>query len=149
MKALLLLTCAAALAATNQDLGKPLTLKESVNVGTVMSAPEPLVGKVVQVKGKVTEVCAMAGCWMALVDPETQQMIRVKVNDGDIVFPKEAVGKLAVAEGTLKKFELTREQNIARQKHEAEEMGRKFDPAKVKGGATVYQIAGTGARILE
>jgi len=149
MKTFLLAVCAFSLLAKDQDLGKSLTLKEPMNVGTVVSTPEPLVGKVVQVKGKVTEVCTMAGCWMALVDPETSQMIRVKVNDGDIVFPKEAVGKLAIAEGKLVKMVLTKEQTIARMKHEADETGRKFDPSKVTSGTTIFQIAGTGARLLE
>ena len=71
------------------------------------------------------------------------------VNDGELVFPKEAIGKMAVAEGTFKKIQLTREQAIARAKHEAEETGRKFDPEKVKGPLTIYQIQGTGARILD
>lgn len=149
MKLLFTLALATALSAKHQDLGKPLTLKQPMNVGTVVSTPEPLVGKTVQVKGKVTEVCEMAGCWMALVDPETSQMIRVKVNDGDIVFPKEAIGKLAIAEGTLKKLVLTKEQTIARLKHEAEEMNRKFDASKVTSGMTIFQIAGTGARLLD
>ncbi|MBY0503599.1 MAG: DUF4920 domain-containing protein [Bryobacteraceae bacterium] len=151
MKTLLTLIAAGALtlAAKNQDLGKPLTLKQPMNVGTVVSQPEPLIGKTVQVKGKVTEVCTMAGCWMALVDPETSQTLRIKVNDGEIVFPKEAIGKLALAEGTLKKMVLTKEQTIARMKHEAEETGRKFDPAKITSGMTIYQINGTGARLLD
>lgn len=145
----LLVALATALSAKNQELGKPLTLKQAMNVGTLVSAPEPLVGKTVQVKGKVTEVCTMAGCWMALVDPETHQTLRVKVNDGEIVFPKEAIGKLAIAEGTLKKMVLTKEQTIARMKHEADEMGRKFDPAKITSGMTIFQVNGTGAVLLE
>ncbi len=149
MKTFLLAICAVTLLAKNQDLGKPLTLKQPMNVGTVVSTPEPLIGKVVQVKGKVTEVCTMAGCWMALVDPETNQTLRVKVNDGEIVFPKEAVGKLAIAEGTLKKLVLTKEQTVARMKHEADETGRKFDASKITAGMTIYQIDGTGARLLE
>lgn len=149
MKPLLLFVCALALAAKHQDLGKPLTLKQPMNVGTVVSTPEPLVGKVVQVKGKVTEVCVMAGCWMALVDTETNQTLRIKVNDGDIVFPKEAIGKMAIAEGTLSKTVLTKQQTIARMKHEADEMGRKFDASKITAGMTVVQINGTGARLLD
>ena len=145
----LLAALAMALSAKTQDLGKPLTLKQSMNVGTLVSTPEPLVGKIVQVKGKVTEVCEMAGCWMALTDPETSQIIRVKVNDGDIVFPKEAIGKLAIAEGKLTKLVLTKEQTIARMKHEAGEMGRKFDAAKNTSGMTIFQISGTGARLLD
>jgi hypothetical protein len=38
---------------------------------------------------------------------------------------------------------------LAARKHEAEENGKSFDPASVKGGETVYQIAGTGAVILD
>jgi len=52
-----------------------------------------------------------------------------------------------VAEGKFTKTELTREQAVAQAKEEAEENGRKFDPAKVKGGITLYQIEGTGAVI--
>ena len=70
-------------------------------------------------------------------------------DDGDIVFPKTAIGKIALAEGTLKEFKLTREQMIARARHEAEEQGRKFNPDSVKSGGTIYQIHGTGAIILE
>lgn len=143
--AVVLLT--AAVASAEVRLGKPLTLNEPVPVATLMRSPDDSVGKTVQVKGKVTEVCEKMGCWMQLVDGG--QAVRIKVNDGDIVFPKTAVGKTAVAEGTLKKLELTKDEAIARAKHEAEERGTKFDPKSVRSGATIYQIAGTGAVILE
>lgn len=128
-------------------LGKPLTPAQPISVASLMAAPEAWVGKVVQVKGKVTEVCEMAGCWMQLVDGKTG--LRVKVDDGEIVFPKSAIGRTAVAEGTLRKLQLTREQAIARAKHEAEERGTQFDPASVKSGATIYQLQGTGALIQD
>ena len=111
--------------------------------------PAAYVGKTIQVKGKITEVCQMMGCWMNLADPETGKLLKIKVNDGDIVFPKDSIGKLAIAEGKLVKIELTREQAVEKAKHEAEEQGRKFNPASVKSGATIYQIQGTGALILE
>jgi hypothetical protein len=130
-------------------LGKPLTLKEATPIATVLAEPGPYVGKMVQVKGKITEVCQMQGCWMALTDTATNKMIRIKVNDGEIVFPTEAVGKTAIAEGTLTKIEMTREQALASAKHEAEERGRKFDPSKIKSGQTIYQIRGLGAVVLD
>ena len=135
-------------AAAELKLGKPLTLKEPVTVTALMAAPDPWVGKTVQVKGKVTEVCQMMGCWMNLADESSGKSIRIKVNDGDIVFPKDAAGKMAVAEGTLGKTELTREQVVAQARHEAEEQGRKFDPKSVKGPITTYQLSGTGAVLL-
>jgi hypothetical protein len=134
--------------AAELKLGKPLTLKDAVSVAAVMEKPDALVGKTVQVKGKVAEVCQMMGCWMNLTDASTGKAIRIKVNDGDIVFPKDAPGKMAIAEGTLAKIEMTREEAVAQAKHEAEESGRKFDPKSVKGPFTTYQIQGTGAVIL-
>jgi hypothetical protein len=71
----------------------------------------------------------------------------VKVQDGDIVFPKESVGKVALAEGKLIRLILSREQAIARARHEAEEQGRKFDPSKITSGTTIYQLQGSGASI--
>ncbi len=134
--------------AAEVKLGKPLTLKEPVSVAAVMEKPDAWVGKTVQVKGKVTEVCQMMGCWMNLVDAASGKSIRIKVNDGELVFPKDSPGRMAIAEGKLSKQELTREQAIAQAKHEAEEGGRKFDPKTVKGPVVTYQIQGTGAVIL-
>jgi len=90
----------------------------------------------------------MMGCWMDLVG-DGGQKIRIKVNDGEIVFPKDASGKTAVAEGRFTKTVLTREQAVAQAQEEAKEMGRKFNPASVKSGMTLYQIQGTGAVVTE
>ena len=43
--------------------GKPLTVKEPMALATLLAHPDDYVGKTVQVKGKITEVCQMAGCW--------------------------------------------------------------------------------------
>lgn len=90
----------------------------------------------------------MQGCWMQLTG-SGKNGVRIKVNDGDLVFPKSAIGKNAIAEGKLSKLDLTREQAVARAKHEAEEGGRTFNPASVKSGASFYQIQGAGAVILD
>lgn len=143
-----LVLCSLACFAGEKKLGKPLTLDAQTPIAQILKSPDQYVDKTVQVKGRMTEVCEMAGCWTNLADADNK-MIKVKVNDGEIVFPKDAIGKQAIAEGTLKKFTLTKEQAIARAKHEAEEQGRKFDPASVKSGTVIYQIAGTGAVVLE
>lgn len=146
--ALFLLAVGTALAA-EAKLGQPLTLSKPMPVADLAAKPEDFVGKTVQVKGKVTEVCQMMGCWTMIVDPASGKGMRVKVNDGEIVFPKDSVGKMIVAEGTLKKIELTREQTVNHLKHEAEEQGRKFNQDSVKAGVTIYQIRGTGAVLLD
>ena len=149
MKTLLaFLAAAALLSAADLKLGKPLTLKEPVTLATSLAHPDDYTGKTVQVKGKITEVCQMMGCWMDLTNDQGQK-VRIKVEDGVIVFPKDSAGKMAVAEGKFTKEELTKDQAIARAKEEAEDSGKKFDPASVKTGATIYQIEGTGALILD
>lgn len=150
MKLLVSLLLLASLAfAAEVKLGKPLTLAAPVSIAELNTNPAEHLGKMVQVKGRITEVCQQMGCWMQLVDPNTKQSIRIKVKDGEIAFPKDAAGKTALAEGKLEKLELTKEQAVARAKHEAEEQGRKFNPSSVKGPVTIYQIQGTGAVILD
>lgn len=142
-----ILLAAAVLSAAAVKLGAPLTLNSQVAITELSSKPADYVGKTVQVKGKVTEVCEKMGCWMMLVDPATQAKVRIKVKDGEIVFPKDSIGKMAVAEGKFVKIEMTKEQAIAQAKHEAEENNKPFDPASITGPKTIYQIAGTGAVI--
>jgi uncharacterized protein DUF4920 len=148
-KMILFLAVMAVAGAAERKLGKPLTLKQPTPIPTLISEPAPYLGKVVQVKGKITEVCQEMGCWMAIADPESGKTVRVKVNDGEIVFPKDAAGKTAVAEGKFSRIELNREQAVAYLQHQAEENGRKFDPAGVKSGLTIYQLAGLGAVITD
>src|ERR1043166_360592 len=92
-----LLLSAVFLVAAERKLGKPLTVKEPTPIATILAKPDNYLGKVVQVKGKVTEVCEMMGCWMELVN-DSGQRIHIKVNDGEIEFPKDSPGKPAIAE---------------------------------------------------
>lgn len=140
---LLALAASPALAATKY--GKPLSDAAAVKLSELMAKPDAYVGKVVKVEGLVTEVCPKRGCWINVAGDKEFQTIRVKVEDGVIVFPLTDKGKKVVAEGTFRKMELTKEQAIERAKHEAEEKGTTFDPATLTGPLTVYQIQGTGA----
>lgn len=140
---------ASLLVAGELKLGKPLTVKDPVSVDKIYAEPEKFLGKTVAVKGKITAVCQMMGCWMNLTDATSGKMIRIKVNDGEIEFPKNGAGKIAIAEGTLMKLELSKERAIAEAKHEADEMNRKFDPKSVTGPVTRYQIRGSGAVVLD
>lgn len=147
MRTLILLTLSMAALCGAEKFGKGLTLKESTPIGTILGAPDQYVGKMIQVKGTITEVCQMMGCWLQIQDGD--KGLRVKVKDGEILFPKNGAGKKAVAEGLLKKIELNQQQAVAWAKHEAEERGQKFDPSKIKSGMTMYQIQGTGAVVLD
>jgi hypothetical protein len=144
----IVLVIASGLSAAEIKIGKPLALKQATSIAQLNASPEQFVGKNVQVKGRVTEVCQMMGCWMAIAHPHSDEIIRIQVKDGELVFPNNAAGKTAVAEGKFVKIEMTKEQALARAKHEAEENGRKFDPA-AKVSTTIYQVEGTGAVLID
>ncbi len=145
--ATILLTISSLVAWAGSPLGKPLTLKKQTSIADLNAKPADFVGKTVQVKGNVSEVCEKMGCWMIIVDSKTKASVRIKVKDGEIVFPKDSIGKAAVAEGKFAKIEMTKEQAIAQAKHEAEENKKPFDASKISGPVTTYQIQGTGAVI--
>lgn len=147
MRTLILLALSVAALCGAEKFGKGLTLKDATPVATLLNTPDEYVGKMVQVKGKVTEVCQMMGCWLQIQDGD--KGVRVKVKDGEILFPKDGAGRKVVAEGVFKKIELNQQQTVAWAKHEAEERGQKFDAAKIKSGMTIYQIQGTGALLLD
>ncbi|MFN0103475.1 MAG: DUF4920 domain-containing protein [Bryobacteraceae bacterium] len=147
MRILILLSVSMAALCGSEKFGKGLTLKEATPLATLLSTPEDYVGKMVQVKGKVTEVCQMMGCWVQIQDGD--KGLRVKVKDGEIMFPKNGAGRKAVAEGVFKKIDLNKQQAVAWAKHEAEERGQKFDASKITDGMTMYQIQGTGAVLLD
>lgn len=145
LAAALLAALASTPAAAATKYGKGISEGAPVKLSELMAKPDAYVGKVVKVEGLITEVCPKRGCWINVAGDEEFRTIKVKVEDGVIVFPLTDKGKKVVAEGTFRKMELTKEQAIARAKHEAEEKGTKFDPASVTGPVTVYQIQGTGA----
>ncbi len=132
-----------------KDLGKGITLNKTVKISKIMDKPGEWVGKKVLVEGQIVDVCKKRGCWMELASDKQYQTIKIKVKDGEIVFPLEARGKKALAEGTVEKIELTLEQTRKYLQHQAEEEGKEFDPETVKEPLVLYRIKGTGARILQ
>lgn len=131
-----------------------LTLTETTAVAEILDHADAWVGKRVRVDGKVTDVCEMAGCWLELraaddaKDANAGRVLRVKVNDGELVFPKSSRGRRAIAEGTVEAKELTREAYESHLRHIADEQGRTFDPQSVgEGPYRVVQIKGSGAEV--
>ncbi|HEY7751481.1 MAG TPA: DUF4920 domain-containing protein [Ignavibacteriaceae bacterium] len=130
-----------------ENLGEEITLSEKTNISEILANPESYLDKVVLVEGEVLEVCPKMGCWMELKSDAENQKIKIKVKDGDIVFPMEAVGSNAVVEGKVYKIEMTQEEAVGYMEHLAEEKGVEFDPSTVTGPMTIYQIKGNGAKI--
>jgi hypothetical protein len=135
--------------AGQKEYGKKITLKEKTKISTILQSPEKFVGKRVLVNGTILAVCEKRGCWMEISSDKESQKIKIKVKDGEIVFPLTGIGKKALVEGEVQKIFLSKEDAIKQGKHEAEEHKTKFDPSSVKGDVTYYQIKGLGAVITD
>ena len=140
------LFCAAVLAlgtlSAGQDtkLGAGVTLKDATPLKALSEKPADYVGKTVRVDGVATAVCEDMGCWLAIA-PEGDLKgvtVRLKVEDGVIVFPLSAKGKKVSAEGVFEEID-------SKDGHGKEAAGEhaKHDAAASKK----YQIKATGAVI--
>jgi hypothetical protein len=136
-----------AVAGSGKTYGEPLTGSDTTPISKLLSDPEPYLGKTVRVEGTVTGVCEKRGCWMSLASDREFEELRIKAEDGVIVFPVASKGHHAVAEGVFTKIELTLEQTVMRARHHAEEHGEGFDPDAITEPLTLYQINVTGAVI--
>jgi hypothetical protein len=130
-------------AAEGKTYGKGVTLKTATPIATLLAAPKDYTGKTVRVDGVVTAVCDKAGCWMDLrdeqADPKTAKTLRMKVKDGEIVFPVAAKGKKASIEGV---FEPVGEAMAHEYAADAKEAKAGSD---MKAAAPSFQLKGTGA----
>jgi hypothetical protein len=132
-----------------EKLGKEITLTEMTNISEILANPESYLDKTVLVEGEVLDVCHNMGCWMDLSSGVEGEKIKVKVKDGEIVFPVEAIGSNAQVEGKVYKIELSEKEAREYFQHMAEENEKTFDPSTVTGPVTLYQIKGLGAKIVK
>jgi len=130
-----------------RTFGQGVTLQQVTPVSAILDAPQDYVGKTVKVAGLIVDVCSSRGCWLAVAGDRPFEQLRVKVTDGEIVFPLEARGREGEMEGVVEVFELTREQVIKQRQHHAEERGETFNPQSVTAGETVVRLRGLGAEI--
>lgn len=129
-------------------LGAALTVKDPTPIAAIVADPDAWAGKRVRIEGQVTEVCPMAGCWMELAAEKGGHRLKVKVDDGVIVFPTDAVGRVAAAEGVVEIVPMTRDQYRGWLAHLAEERGVPFDESQVGDGPyRIVQLRGTGAAL--
>ena len=129
--------------------GEALTLDKPTKISAIMAEPESFVDKDVLIEGEILDVCEMQGCWIEIASDTPGEKFKVKVDDGVIVFPTEAKGKKARAEGTVYRIEMNEKDALAYFKHIADEKGMPFDSTTVTGPMTIYQLKGASAVILQ
>ncbi len=128
-----------------QSFGAGVKLAASTPIESILAEPKKFAGQTVRVEGMITDVCPKRGCWFEMAGTKPGQKLRFKVTDGEMVFPPEAKGKIAVAEGVVAVKEMTLEESKEYAKYQAEEYKLPYDPAKVTEPMAVVRIDGTGA----
>ena len=135
-------------------LGTGVTLKDSTPIKSILEQPATYVGKTIRIDGVATAVCAHMGCWMAVAAEgpvgnegsgasggpggnDQKPTIRLKVDDGVIVFPVSAKGRKVSAEGVFEAVGGAGDSRDAAQEH------AKHDPKASQS----YQLKATGAII--
>lgn len=137
----------AALAFASQTFGTGANTSDVSKISDILATPDSFMDKDVTIKGTIVKVCKKRGCWMELASDKRFQSFRIKVRDGDMVFPMTAMGKTAFATGKIQAFPLSLERTKSYLAYQAQEMNEDFDPASVTEPITVYQLAPHGVTI--
>jgi hypothetical protein len=148
------LLCAAMSAtADEKTLGTGVTLKEATPIAQLTADPGKFVGKTIRIDGVATAVCEEMGCWLAVApehDP-TAQTVRLKVEDGVIVFPMSAKGRKVSAQGVFEAVggdtAAHDEREHGMRAHAASDHPAREHAAHDAHASTAYQIKATGAVI--
>lgn len=130
-----------------KSFGAGVKLAESTAIDAILANPKDWNGKTVRVEGMIVDVCPKRGCWMELAGSQPGQKLKFKVTDGEMVFPMDAKGQRATAEGVIAVKELSIEESKQFAEYEAKEYGKPYDPASITQPTVVARLDGTGAVI--
>jgi hypothetical protein len=132
-----------------QHFGEKVQPEILTPVSTIMASPEQYLDKQITIEGTIVAVCEHRGCWMTIASDERFQTLRIKVKDGEMVFPLSARGHKALATGELQALNYDLAQTREIKAYYAKEAGEKFDPAIVTEPMTMYQMMPVGVSILD
>ncbi len=107
--------------------GAEITLSKKLKINTLIFNEEKYLNEDVFVSGEIIEICPMRGCWIKINDKSSDYNLRIKVTDGDIVFPLSSKGKQADIQGVFTKLEFSENQARKWKMHLAEEKGIKLN----------------------
>lgn len=121
------------------------------SISSLINNANKFLDKQIITEGNIVDVCPMKGCWIEIKDSDSDQIIRVKVQDDIIIFPQDSKGKKVIVNGVFKKIEFTEEQAIKWKIHLAEEKGLKLEKRDLtldSSDLIEYRIRGLGAKII-
>jgi len=126
---------------SGDDFGAGLTLEEATPLSVVAARPNEWSTRPVLLHGRLSEVCQRKGCWTMLQDAD--QRVRVRFKDYGFFIPKDASGREAYVEGTVKVSVLSE----AEARHYAAESPN-GDPGSIHGPQHEIGFMATGVRLL-
>jgi hypothetical protein len=121
------------------------------SISSLIDNPNQFLDKQIVTEGKIVDVCPMKGCWIEIKDFDSDQIIRVKVQDDVIIFPQDSKKKKVIVNGIFTKIEFTEDQAIKWKIHLAEEKGLKLEESDItldSSDLIEYRIKGLGAKII-
>jgi Domain of unknown function (DUF4920) len=122
---------ASATAAASLKLGAPIRSSTVVPLTSIAKDTEKYAKTTVKTEGRVSAVCQAMGCWMEIVDTNSEAHIRMSGHS--FFIPKNAAGRRAFVEGTV----LPRPDNGACEQEAAEATGK---TVKVELDATGVEL---------
>ena len=135
--------------ASTLHFGDNVDADNIIPISTLLAKPEQYLDKEVTIEGTIVGVCAKRGCWVDIASDARFQKLRLKVRDGDMVFPMHAKGRKAIATGKMYAIHLSKDQTQKYLASLAKRNGEEFDPASVTQGMAIYQVEPTGVDVLE
>jgi len=88
-------------AEATMQFGEPIQKELLVSLNDFFTRPDAYIGETITVESTVTNSCTRMNCWMQLETPSHSQLFRIKVNDGEMIFPISTRGKTALATGVI------------------------------------------------
>ena len=133
-----------------ENFGSELSNTTVSPIEELLNNPSNHLGNNVTIKGEIVNEYTKMGCWIEVKDFNTEKIIRVKVKDGEIIFPKDSKNKEVLVEGIFSKLDFTEEQAIQWKIHLAEEKGLQLSSEDITLNASdlvEYRLQGLGAQI--
>ena len=131
--------------------GDDFSFDSMQSITSLINNASQFLDKKIVTEGEIVDVCPMKGCWIEIKDFDSDQIIRVKVQDDVIIFPQDSKKKKVIVNGIFTKIEFTEDQAIKWKIHLAEEKGLTLEENDVtldSSDLIEYRIKGLGAKII-
>jgi hypothetical protein len=125
--------------------GAGVTLADTTPIDKILAEPTAFKGKTVRVEGMVVDVCPKRGCWFEMAGSQPGQKLKFKVTDGEMVFPLDSKGMVAVAQGQVAVTEMSIDESKKYAQYQAKEYGKPDNSDSITKPTQVVRIDGTGA----